>query len=82
MSEFHALTAATFSIDDCQYNSIGKNGPVDSGPWIPDYGINVFKDCKQLWYPKMTYFGQCLQFSTFNLDQKESDVGKKEIQMS
>ena len=30
----------------------------------------------------MTYFGQCLQFSTFNLDQKETDVGKKEIQMS
>ena len=44
--------------------------------------LTFFKDCKQLWYPKMTYFGQCLQFSTFNLDQKESDVGKKEIQMS
>ena len=24
MSEFHAQTASKFSIDDCQYNSIGK----------------------------------------------------------
>ena len=76
MSEFHAQTASKFSIDDCQYNSIGKFKAQKR------YSTTPFLDCKQLWFPKMTYFGQCLQFSTFNLDQKETDVGKKEIQMS
>ena len=39
-------------------------------------------DCRDLWYPQMTYFGKCLQFSTFNVDREWLNLGRKEIQMS
>ena len=39
-------------------------------------------DCKLLWTPKMTYFGRCLEFSSFDLGPQLAKLGKREIQMS
>ena len=39
-------------------------------------------DCKHLWMPIMTYFGRCLQFSSFELGKQLAAFGKREIQMS
>ena len=44
--------------------------------------FRIIVDCRGLWEPQMTYFGKCMQFSTFQIGEELLELGKKEIQMS